>query len=396
MKKVNLVRSLALVMSLISIQNFSFENTDKLTTLIPNIPSKFSPPSIVENPETDFVHSLYHIRIDCSEASKQYFSFEPRADFCDGFGLKGSAKELNETLDQFLLTAPPLSIDQLGTITYRLWEDRTPAKIITYVQSFRFETILSMKVLKDVIIYDATKSRTIEQDIAQLNERFIEFQDDFHFELAIDNERIPDWLSFKIVQYNLVIFGKPPKHFDENLNFNISIIDLKSGLRSREISLNLITVRDVSLDNFFIGFVIFFVVFCILIVGLVLACLTHSKSGEIHEKKKSHIEDLDDSVHRNVLSESITNWTSNRTYAKINTSDSISVGKVYERKGGLNDSINELELLKNNLGPVDRIVASIDRSFNNDNSLSNLIEFGEISTIQRDHELGLSEKSNKK
>lgn len=377
--------------------SYTLSPMSKPTLLIPNTFHKFEPPNIIEDPDKDPIRTVYHLKVDCSDEAKSFFNFRPRGDFCHGITFKGTAEDINKSLDQFLVNSSPIPGKRVASIVYHVWNEKTASKPVTMVQTFGFETEMKIKVLKDVVVFDASKSRVINEHLISVDTRMVEFQDDFRFELGIDKQKIPDWMSFNINGYDLVLSAKPPSHFNENLSFMFSIIDHKSGLKSREVSLNLITVRNVELDNFFISFAVFFVSFCIIIVAGVVYCVITSANRPTDEHQhRCKYNESDTSVMKNVLSESITNWTNHPWNTKVSTWDSLSTRKGFEKSRYHNDSINELEALKDDLGNMEPVFGHSNQTFIEEHNNTQIAEFGNISQIEHNKdEMALTAQSKK-
>ena len=370
-----------------SATGFALSQTSKPTLLVPNTLQKFEPPRIIEDPNEDPIRSIYEFKIDCSDEVKSFFNFRPKGNFCRGLTFKGTAEDINNSLSQFLVSSASITSKQTASIVYQVRREKAASKPVTTLQTFGFETEMRIKLLKDVIVFDASKSKVINEHLISIDLRMVDFQDEFRFELGIDKQKIPDWMTFNINGYDLIIAAKPPSHFNENLSFMFSIIDHKSGLKSREVSLNLITVRNTELDNFFISFAVFFVSFCIIIVAGVVYCVINSANKPTDEYQyRNKYNELDSSVIKNVLSESITNWTNHPSNTKVSTSDSLSMRNKFDKSHYHNDSINELEALKDDLGNIEPVIAASNQTFIEEQNSTQIAEFGNISQIEHDRE----------
>jgi hypothetical protein len=309
----------------------SLSGSSNSTIIIPNFTCKLNPSTIEEEFSDNPVDSIYHFRIKCSEGIAKQFKFEPRANFCKGLSFRGTSSEINEVLTDVRVTSAEFNMPPNEKITYTMWDETMSAKQTSFAQTFTFESQLSITLAKDIIIFDKSKNSEINELVLTLDRQFEGLLPDYHVDMSISGKDqlknstlAPSWLRSKIAGNQIYLFGKPPSQFDENLKLIIVISELKSGLKSKPLKLTLVDIPQVPEDDFFAGFVTFFITFCFLIVGLVVVCVVKSSSylteseGPSAKYNKIH---ADLSGPQNVLSNSITNWEKNSTMKKENESE---------------------------------------------------------------------------
>ena len=366
--------------------SFDIVKQQSTAMIIPNLYTPFTPFKIKENFNTDPEESNYVVYVECSEAVKNTFLFSSIPNFCSGINLKGTAADLNKSLTDMKIFAKSLSTKYLkeARIYYLIWRENQSNKVLKFSQNFEFESQLIVEQLKNVITFNSTSTKNFNAPIAIIDNRFINSRKDAIFTVAVEDSILPNFLHFKILDGKLFVYGDLPEAFNDDLSMKIIIFDKTSNLQSQALVYKFTNTSIENIDTIFAAFVFVFLFISIGMVTTAIICVIRSASltdiTKLEKSQKNSI-DKDLSIAKNVLSHSITNWENETQYKKLNALPS-NFNFSDQNKSTLNDSINELEILRMDLkdDTLDKNKQN-DRSFSVEENIFPVCEFNNISRI---------------
>lgn len=345
--------------------------------LIPNARQTISPFLL----QSDSEDSLELVAF-CPKMTKESIKVESEPNLCDNIALRGTAEELNAILANFTVTFESKKNAKSMPIYYFVSDPANSRKVKRFTQNLSALTEIPITVSKEVILYDVERSANLSEHLIQIDPAYISSRGALSFSVETQSSEIPSWISFELINGDLVLKGKPEKKTPRDLSLAFRIVDDLNGLKSPEIKTTIAFVRSSSSSALFIGFVVFFVTIISLVIVMSLVCVVKSrviieKSMMLDQTKRPR-----ETEEPNVLTESIVNWN-NTTHHKLMTQRISIMGLVAHDRTTINDSMHELEILKHDFGSG-QLLENANRNIRSDDSMKLIHEnsLEEISKIE--------------
>jgi hypothetical protein len=335
-------------------------------------------------------HSKFELKASCPSTIANFVKEKNTRKLCEGEIASGSAKQINRILSKLKLKLNAPMANEFEAIIYWVRSTQKPRKVKTFIQNLQPQTELPVQILKETIIYDLSLSYKVLEHVVQIDEEYLRGRNRLHFAVIAEDSSMPQWIKFKVVHGDLILFGQPTPQQARDYSLTFTLEDNATELTSKPITINIkfigLTKKEITM--IFGGILLLFSA-SLIILCVAIFCSSPEKNGISPVDQSSDNLEPQDSKLKIVLSESITNWANATQRKKMKP-------KFTRRSPGaqelttVNDSLNELEILQHNFSPQSNIdLKANDKNPASDDSIGNIDAFHNISNICELNELRL-------
>lgn len=304
---------IALMIFLLTL-TLTLEINDKSQQKTFNVSSQNSLSPFNLNPSSDEEgEKIFTVQITCNNAVRENVIFQgDYTDLCDKRTYKGTINELNTFLNSISFkTKEDIQTSEILNIDFNIFEkEKNEKTAVQFSQKLVPLNELPVILVNTSLPVSGSYQTKSQVKVLEIDQSYFQNALDNKFSIKAQNKELPNWLKYKFERNALYLIGNPPVNLQSGFSFDITVIDEKTQLSSKPIT---ITTNNVSIQKTYKTVVIVFVVvFTLACMAFVYLCYTHKtkkKKPVIKGTCNNESENLGN--RRDLLSESIINWNSN-------------------------------------------------------------------------------------
>lgn len=298
-----------------AVSSLKLTNTISDALLLPNTDNKIEPFTLLAETNSE-KEATYTLEVVCSQNTKTNIVFSGKnPNICTTDEFTGTVDEINAilvgTIARLKNEDPkPTNLD----INYSISTADQSKEMLSFEQDLIVSTFLPVQRVNRVIYYEPNSATTFNLKILEIPQSYYLNAGDHQFDIVMSNNRLPDWMSYNIVNNELYFTGTTPDNLEKTYSFIFMVQDKQTGLKSESINVDVSSSMESQVSNDKAVIIVVFLIFTGIVACVLLIVLISSKKQTtnsavalqqtVNDNEKQRI----DRTSTHVLSDSIINW----------------------------------------------------------------------------------------